>query len=91
MILLMFLNDGDRMIVHYILKSHCHKCGLDIGDYFSYNQFLDNCPRHECDYNRLLRELIKLDHHETISHYLGVEYPFNDEWKRFFKSRKGWI
>ena len=90
-VLLMFLSDGDKQIVHYILSVHCHECGLVIDQYITYNQFLDSCPRHECDHNRLLRELVKLDHHETITHYLGTEYPFNDQWKRFFSHRKGWI
>ena len=86
----MFLNDGDRMIVHYVLKSYCVNCGLDIDDYFSYNQFIGLCPRPDCKERGLIKGLIKSDHHLDIKDYLGVDYPFNEDWKRFFRSRKGW-
>lgn len=87
----MFLNDNDKMIVHYILKLHCQKCGLDISDYFSYNQFMELCPHPDCKERGLIKGLIRSDHHLDIRDYLGAEYPFNEEWKQFFRLRKGWI
>ena len=89
--MLMFLNDDDRQIVHYILSAHCRKCGLDVDDYFSYNQFLGLCPRHGCGKMALIKGLVKSCDHLNIKDYLGIEYPFNEEWKRFFGCRKGWL
>ena len=87
----MFLNDDDKQIVHFILKSRCINCGLDVEKYLSYNQFIRQCPRSDCKEMMLIKRLIKSEHHHNIEDYLGAEYTFNDEWKRFFGCRKGWI
>ena len=91
MILLMFLNDDDKQIIHYILSSYCSNCGLNPNNYFSYNQFLGLCPHPNCGKMSLIKGLIKSECHLDIKDYLGVDYPFNEEWKRFFGCRKGWL
>lgn len=88
--MLMYLNEGDKMIVHYILNSYCRDCSLDIDNYLSYNQFVELCPIPHCKNRELLKELVRSHEHHNIKDYLGVEYPFNDQWKRFFNYRTGW-
>ena len=91
MVLLMFLNDEDKQIIHYILTTYCQNCGLNPEDYFSYNQFIGMCPRPDCKERGMINGIIRSDHHHVFEDCMGTGCPRNDGWKRFFRLRKGWI
>ena len=88
--MLMFLNDDDKKIIHYTLTTHCSNCGVYVGVYLNYNQFIKSCPRTDCEHRQILQGLVRSSEHLDFKECIGGAYPYNDDWKRFFNHNKGW-